>query len=198
MDYKIDANKCNIVANLPFYAGLLMNGELNTGEAIYFKMNLSVMWNVMIEHREDGLYNVVANNDTNLNSIDSTFVTKTSAILFCVNCFNENVYVENKYDTAESLLEHYASQFDYRSREYYISKELENALNVLGFDNQKFAETIATMHPTLQQNLFRLITRCILFMADNTNRNIDGRNKASYEGCKKLSTVMDEMYIPYI
>ena len=42
------------------------------------------------------------------------------------------------------------------SREYQAAKQLEEALNDYGFDYRKFTEAIRFMHPTLQQNLYRL------------------------------------------
>lgn len=64
------------------------------------------------------------------------------------------------------------------SREFRAAKQLEEALNDYGFDYKKFTEAIPHMHPTLQQNLYRLIRECILFMADKNNRYIDLRNRA--------------------
>lgn len=84
------------------------------------------------------------------------------------------------------------------SSEYKTAMELENALNNTCFDYDRFAENIRYMHPTLQQNLFRLIGRCIYFMADEKKRYIDPRNRASYEISKKLLEVLKDEAIPYI
>lgn len=85
-----------------------------------------------------------------------------------------------------------------QSREYQAAKQLESALNDYGFNNKKFAEAIRHMHPTLQQNLYRLIKECILFMADEKNRFIDLRNRASLEGAKQVAEIMRNQAIPFI
>ena len=84
------------------------------------------------------------------------------------------------------------------SREYQAAKRLEEALNDYSFDNKKFTEAIRTMHPTLQQNLYRLIRECILFMADENNRHIDLRNQASLEGAQEVADIMRQQSIPFI
>lgn len=84
------------------------------------------------------------------------------------------------------------------SKEYKIAKELEKTLNDYCFDAKKFVAAIPTMHPTLQQSLFRLLKECIIFMADEKNRYIDGRNRASYECSKKLVGLLQETGIPFI
>ena len=84
------------------------------------------------------------------------------------------------------------------SREYKVAMELENALNNMCFDYEMFTESIRCMHPTLQQNLFRLIKECIIWMADENNRYIDDRNKASYEGSKKLLKALENISVPHI
>ena len=83
------------------------------------------------------------------------------------------------------------------SREYQAAKQLEEALNDCGFDYKKFAEAIRYMHPTLQQNFYRLIKECILFMADE-NRYIDLRNRASFEGAQEVAEIMRQQSIPFI
>lgn len=85
-----------------------------------------------------------------------------------------------------------------QSREYKAAMNLETALNDICFDNKRFAESIKYMHPTLQQNLFRLIKECIFFMADDKKRRIDPRNRASYEISKKLTEFLQDEAIPYI
>ena len=84
------------------------------------------------------------------------------------------------------------------SREYKAAKQLEEALNDYGFDYRKFTESIRFMHPTLQQNLFRLIKETILWMADEKNRYIDLRNRESWEGSKAVAEIMSKQPVPFI
>ena len=84
------------------------------------------------------------------------------------------------------------------SREYKAAMELENALNNMCFDYKMFTESIRFMHPTLQQNLFRLIKECIIWMSDESNRYIDDRNRASLEGSKKLLKALEDISVPHI
>lgn len=72
-----------------------------------------------------------------------------------------------------------------QSREYKAAMALEDALNNTCFDYKMFAESVKYYHPTLQQNLFRLIKEIINVQADE-NRYYDPRNKASHEVAKKL------------
>lgn len=66
------------------------------------------------------------------------------------------------------------------SKEYQLAKEWEMAVNNYSFDPQKFAAAIPSMHPTLQQSLYRLVKECIKVMADDSRR-YDDRNRASHE-----------------
>ena len=84
------------------------------------------------------------------------------------------------------------------SREYQAAKQLEEALNDYGFDYRKFTEAIRFMHPTLQQNLYRLIRECVLFMADEKRRFIDLRNRASLEGAQEVAEIMRKQSIPFV
>ena len=84
------------------------------------------------------------------------------------------------------------------SCEYKAAMELENALNNMCFDYKMFTESIRCMHPTLQQNLFRLIKECIIWMSDENNRYIDARNRASLEGSKKLLKALEEISVPFV
>lgn len=83
------------------------------------------------------------------------------------------------------------------SREYKAAMALEDALNNTCFDYKKFAETVKLYHPTLQQNLFRLIREIINVQADE-NRYYDARNRASHEMARKLKAVMENECLPYI
>jgi hypothetical protein len=84
------------------------------------------------------------------------------------------------------------------SEEFKAAMQLEDALNDMCFDEKKFAESIRFMHPTLQQSFFRLMKECILFMADDKKRYIDDRNRASYEGSRRLAEILKETGVPFI
>ncbi|WP_346713808.1 hypothetical protein [Mediterranea massiliensis] len=83
------------------------------------------------------------------------------------------------------------------SREYKAAMVLEDALNDTCFDCKKFAESVKLYHPTLQQNLFRLIREIIDVQADE-NRYYDARNMASHEMARKLKAVVENECLPYI
>ena len=71
------------------------------------------------------------------------------------------------------------------SKEYKLAKDWEMAVNNYSFNPKRFAAAIPTMHPTLQQSLYRLIKECIEVMADETRR-YDDRNRASHEEAKRI------------
>lgn len=88
------------------------------------------------------------------------------------------------------------------SREYKAAKELERVLNDYSFNPDRFTAAIPSFHKTLEQNFMRLIIACIKFMADDSNRFIDLRNKGSHEAAvilaKALEDHKDEIYLPFI
>lgn len=65
------------------------------------------------------------------------------------------------------------------------------AVNSYNFDPKKFAAAIPSMHPTLQQSLYRLIKECIKVMADDSRR-YDDRNLASHEEAAGIMTYLNE------
>lgn len=77
------------------------------------------------------------------------------------------------------------------SKEYQLAKEWEMAVNSYSFDPKKFAAAIPSMHPTLQQNLYRLIKECLKVMADE-NRRYDDRNRASHEEAVRIMAYLNE------
>lgn len=83
------------------------------------------------------------------------------------------------------------------SREYKAAMALEDALNNTCFDYKMFAQSVKLYHPTLQQNLFRLIREIINVQADE-NRYYDARNRVSHEMAKKLKVVVENECLPYI
>ncbi|MCD8252736.1 MAG: hypothetical protein LUD40_12430 [Phocaeicola dorei] len=192
------AKKCRINADIPFYAGLLFGGDLNPGECLYFKFGYDLTWNVSIKRLEDGQYALYASNQKNLFVHDKTFSTKQQAILFCANRFNEDAIIHDSYPDAQALCEEYARKFEHQASEETLAKQIEHSVNSYNFDYKKFAECIRAMHPTLQQNFFRLIKASIIFMGDEKSHFIDPRNKASHDICKDLSAFLQDNYIPHI
>jgi hypothetical protein len=85
------------------------------------------------------------------------------------------------------------------TEESSLAKEMENALNNYNFDICAFAASIPTMHPTIQQNFYRLLIECLKVMADNT-RHYDDRNIASHEAAAGIISYLEEngQYIPHI
>lgn len=192
------AKKCRINADIPFYAGLLFGGNLQPGECLYFKFGYDLTWNVSIRRLEDGKYSLYASNLRDPSVRDKTFTTKEQAILFCANRFNEDSTVRDSYPDAQALCEQHAKKFEYKAREETLAKQIEHAVNDFNFNYKEFAQHIRTMHPTLQQNFFRLIKESILFMADEKSHFIDPRNQASHDICKELSALLQDNYIPHI
>lgn len=84
-----------------------------------------------------------------------------------------------------------------RSQEYIALKELENILNNCS-NPARFAACIPNMHRTLQQNFFRMIKECILFMSTPGNVIIDDRNRASYQMCCEIAEMIRHKYLPLI
>lgn len=71
------------------------------------------------------------------------------------------------------------------SKEFCLAKDWERAVNSFSFNPARFAAAIPTMHPTLQQSLYRLIRECLKVMADDS-RHYDERNLASHEEAKSI------------
>lgn len=73
------------------------------------------------------------------------------------------------------------------SREYKAAKQLEYAMNDLGFKSERFAQALPYFHKTLEQTFFRTVKASITAMAGRDSRYIDDRNRASYEMCQMLA-----------
>lgn len=71
------------------------------------------------------------------------------------------------------------------SREYKAAQELERALNDMGWNPTRFAESVSHYHRTLQQELMKTIVAIIKMVGDD-NYGIDLRNQASHELCLSL------------
>ncbi|MDD3038098.1 hypothetical protein [Bacteroides sp.] len=85
-----------------------------------------------------------------------------------------------------------------QTAEFQLAKQVENGINSFCFNPSNFAAAVLTMHPTLQQSLYRTIKECIKVMANNNY--IDERNRASHEEAKAIMAYLDEneRYIPFI
>lgn len=85
------------------------------------------------------------------------------------------------------------------TEEYQLAMQVERALNSYNFDGEIFAASIPFMHPTLQQNFYRLIKNCLIVMADN-ERRYDDRNRSSHEEAQGIMAYLEENghYIPHI
>jgi hypothetical protein len=84
------------------------------------------------------------------------------------------------------------------SREYKAAKQLEYAMNDLGFKSERFAQALPYFHKTLEQTFFRTVKAGILAMAERDPRRIDGRNEASYEMCRMLAPMLQDTRLPFI
>lgn len=84
------------------------------------------------------------------------------------------------------------------SHEYKAAKQLEYAMNDFGFKPERFAEALPFFHKTLEQTFFRTVKACILAMAERDSRHIDDRNRASYEMCRMLAPMLEDIRLPFI
>lgn len=84
------------------------------------------------------------------------------------------------------------------SREAELARTIESAVNDYGFNYKTFAQCIRYMHPTLQQNFFRLMVESIKFVADPSTHHVDARNKDSHELAKKLLPIVNEHHLSYV
>lgn len=85
-----------------------------------------------------------------------------------------------------------------QSREYKAAKELEYAMNDFGFKPERFAEALPYFHKTLEQTFFRTVKASILAMTERKPSMIDDRNRASYEMCRMLAPMLDDVRLPFI
>ena len=85
------------------------------------------------------------------------------------------------------------------SREYKAAEALTDAMNTMGWKPEKFAQSVAVQHRTLQQELMRSIVATIRMMA-SADYGFDDRNRGSHEAAKKMveSGILDEIYLPFI
>ena len=84
------------------------------------------------------------------------------------------------------------------SRESKAAKQLEYAMNDLGFKSERFAQALPYFHKTLVQTFFRTVKASITAMAGRDSRCIDDRNRASYEMCQMLASMLEDTRLPFI
>lgn len=84
------------------------------------------------------------------------------------------------------------------SREYKAAKQLEYAMNDLGFKSERFAQALPYFHKTQEQTFFRTVKASITAMAGRDSRCIDDRNRASYEMCQMLASMLEDTRLPFI
>ena len=84
------------------------------------------------------------------------------------------------------------------SKEFKAAQELEDALNNMSWNSEKFAESVGYYHRTLQQKLFSTMVKVIEMMGKE-DYGYDLRNEASHRIARKIdeSGVLDET-IPII
>lgn len=78
----------------------------------------------------------------------------------------------------------------WEDRHKYYQEMVSTMINDMGFKDKELAHSVATDHPTLQQNFMRLVCLFIHEMAEK--KYFDGRNQASVELAKKLYPIIEE------
>lgn len=84
------------------------------------------------------------------------------------------------------------------SNEFKVAQELEDALNNMSWNSEKFAESVVYYHRTLQQKLFGTMVK-VIEMIGREDYGYDPRNEASHRIARKIveSGILDET-IPII
>ncbi|RGD78994.1 MULTISPECIES: hypothetical protein [Bacteroides] len=84
------------------------------------------------------------------------------------------------------------------SNEFKVAQELEDALNNMSWNSEKFAESVVYYHRTLQQKLFDTMVK-VIEMIGREDYGYDPRNEASHRIARKIveSGILDET-IPII
>ena len=84
------------------------------------------------------------------------------------------------------------------SNEFKVAQELEDALNNMSWNSEKFAESVVYYHRTLQQKLFDTMVK-VIEMIGREDYGYDPRNEASHRIARKIveSGILDET-IPVI
>ena len=84
------------------------------------------------------------------------------------------------------------------SNEFKVAQELEDALNNMSWNSEKFAESVVYYLRTLQQKLFDTMVK-VIEMIGREDYGYDPRNEASHRIARKIveSGILDET-IPII
>ena len=79
------------------------------------------------------------------------------------------------------------------SKEFKAAQELEDALNNMSWNSEKFAESVVYYHRTLQQKLFGTMVK-VIEMTGREDYGYDLRNEASHRIARKIveSGILDE------
>lgn len=77
-----------------------------------------------------------------------------------------------------------------KTMESHLVTDIMDAVNTIGFDPQKFAESMCRQHRTLQQSAFRAF--CVWTREMASMENYDARNEASVLLARDLVKTMDE------
>ena len=79
------------------------------------------------------------------------------------------------------------------SKEFKVAQELEDALNNMSWNSEKFAESVVYYHRTLQQKLFGTMVK-VIEMIGREDYGYDPRNEASHRIARKIveSGILDE------
>ena len=87
--------------------------------------------------------------------------------------FNNEILIDEQFDNGmvQKQLDVYAK----------YNRKLEQALNDMGFNPERFAETLPYFHKTLEQAFFRVMKACIIGMAKREPSHIDGRNTLQFQ-----------------
>ena len=85
----------------------------------------------------------------------------------------------------------------WEDRHKYYQEMVSTMINDFGFKDKELAHSVATDHPTLQQNFMRLVCLFIHEMAEK--KYFDDRNKGSVELAKELDPIVKEKgFLPFI
>ena len=85
------------------------------------------------------------------------------------------------------------------TREYKAAMALSDAINEIGWSPKRFAESTATLHRTIQQNLMRTIVEIIKTFGSEEYKT-DPRNQATKDLCQKIIStgVLNNSPLPFI
>lgn len=94
---------CKVVANEDFFRGFLMGGKLRKGKYIKFKLKLADdIWNILLNSTKAGYcFDAYVSGRVEIKGYYSD--TIENVVLYCLNGFNENLGIGNKYQSINDL-----------------------------------------------------------------------------------------------